>query len=140
MKGSDDAFYEAFKSKDTRFDGRFFVGISSTKIYCRPVCRAKQEKRKTVHSFLRQHRQKRQVLGHASCAARNLRLEILWQMHALCLRVRRQTFGRELRQRTEPSRNRRTARLYRQASAAGFYGRVSCFAGTISADLPATAR
>ena len=34
--------YAAFKAKDTRFDGRFFVGIKSTGIYCRPVCRAKQ--------------------------------------------------------------------------------------------------
>lgn len=51
MKGSDDAFYEAFKSKDTRFDGRFFVGISSTKIYCRPVCREKQEKRENCTFF-----------------------------------------------------------------------------------------
>lgn len=36
--------YAAFMAKDTRFDGRFFVGISSTGIYCRPVCRAKQPK------------------------------------------------------------------------------------------------
>lgn len=36
--------YNAFKAKDTRFDGRFFVGISSTGIYCRPVCRAKRPK------------------------------------------------------------------------------------------------
>ncbi|MDR3137197.1 MAG: helix-turn-helix domain-containing protein [Coriobacteriales bacterium] len=36
--------YAAFKSKDTRFDGRFFVGVSSTGIYCRPVCRAKMPK------------------------------------------------------------------------------------------------
>ncbi|MCL2160117.1 MAG: helix-turn-helix domain-containing protein [Oscillospiraceae bacterium] len=36
--------YAAFKARDARFDGRFFVGVSSTKIYCRPVCRAKQPK------------------------------------------------------------------------------------------------
>lgn len=36
--------YAAFKAKDARFDGRFFVGISSTGIYCRPVCRARQPK------------------------------------------------------------------------------------------------
>ena len=36
--------YAAYKAKDTRFDGRFFVGISSTGIYCRPVCRARQPK------------------------------------------------------------------------------------------------
>ena len=36
--------YEAYKAKDARFDGRFFIGISTTGIYCRPVCRAKQAK------------------------------------------------------------------------------------------------
>ena len=39
------AFYEAYKAKDTRFDGRFFIGVASTGIYCRPVCRAKQPKK-----------------------------------------------------------------------------------------------
>ncbi|MDL2219792.1 helix-turn-helix domain-containing protein [Ruminococcaceae bacterium OttesenSCG-928-O06] len=34
--------YAAFKAKDARFDGRFFVGISTTGIYCRPVCTARQ--------------------------------------------------------------------------------------------------
>ncbi len=33
--------YEAMKSRDTRFDGRFFVGVSTTGIYCRPVCTAR---------------------------------------------------------------------------------------------------
>ncbi len=39
------AWYAAFKAKDARFDGRFFVGVSSTGIYCRPVCPAKLPKR-----------------------------------------------------------------------------------------------
>lgn len=38
------AHYAIFKAKDPRFDGRFFVGVSSTGIYCRPVCRAKLPK------------------------------------------------------------------------------------------------
>lgn len=38
------AWYAAFKTKDARFDGRFFVGVSSTGIYCRPVCPAKLPK------------------------------------------------------------------------------------------------
>lgn len=38
------ALYAAFKAKDSRFDGHFFVGISSTMVYCRPVCRARQPK------------------------------------------------------------------------------------------------
>lgn len=35
------ACYAAFQSKDSRFDGHFFVGVTSTGIYCRPVCRAR---------------------------------------------------------------------------------------------------
>ena len=44
MLKNDSGLYAAFIAKDSRFDGRFFVGISSTGIYCRPVCRAKQPK------------------------------------------------------------------------------------------------
>ncbi|MDR3248601.1 MAG: helix-turn-helix domain-containing protein [Treponema sp.] len=35
------ACYAALRTHDTRFDGRFFVGVSSTGIYCRPICRVK---------------------------------------------------------------------------------------------------
>ena len=35
------AYYRALTARDERFDGVFFVGVTSTKIYCRPVCRAK---------------------------------------------------------------------------------------------------
>lgn len=38
------AWYAAFKAKDARFDGRFFVGVSSTGIYCRPICPARLPK------------------------------------------------------------------------------------------------
>lgn len=44
MTDNTSGLYAAFKAKDARFDGRFFVGISSTGIYCRPVCRARQPK------------------------------------------------------------------------------------------------
>jgi len=37
----DDQCYRALKTHDARFDGRFFVGVGSTKIYCRPVCTAR---------------------------------------------------------------------------------------------------
>lgn len=40
-----DSFYEAFKSKDKRLDGKYFMGVSSTGIYCRPVCNAKMPKK-----------------------------------------------------------------------------------------------
>ena len=36
-----DACYRALLAKDARFDGLFFVGVTTTGIYCRPVCRAR---------------------------------------------------------------------------------------------------
>ena len=30
--------YRAVLSRDRRFDGRFFTGVVTTGIYCRPVC------------------------------------------------------------------------------------------------------
>jgi AraC family transcriptional regulator of adaptative response / DNA-3-methyladenine glycosylase II len=38
-------------TRDPRFDGRFFVGVSSTRIYCRPVCTVKPPKRQTCRFF-----------------------------------------------------------------------------------------
>lgn len=33
--------YQALKARDSRFDGHFFVGVTSTGIYCRPICPAR---------------------------------------------------------------------------------------------------
>ena len=33
--------YNALASRDSRFDGLFFVAVTSTRIYCRPICPAK---------------------------------------------------------------------------------------------------
>src|SRR4030095_6798945 len=41
MELNADHCYEAIKARDTRFDGVFFVGVSTTRIYCRPVCRVR---------------------------------------------------------------------------------------------------
>jgi AraC family transcriptional regulator of adaptative response / DNA-3-methyladenine glycosylase II len=35
------SFYDAFKARDRRFDGLFYVGVTTTGIYCRPICLAK---------------------------------------------------------------------------------------------------
>ena len=45
-----DACYDALVAHDARFDGRVFVGVSSTGIYCRPVCRVRTPRRE-VCSF-----------------------------------------------------------------------------------------
>ena len=47
----DDACYEALRANDARFDGLFFVGVSSTGIYCRSVCPAKLPKRENCTFF-----------------------------------------------------------------------------------------
>jgi AraC family transcriptional regulator of adaptative response / DNA-3-methyladenine glycosylase II len=39
--GGDRGLYAAVKARDARFDGRFFVGVTSTGVYCRPVCRVR---------------------------------------------------------------------------------------------------
>ena len=36
-----DQCYRALVAHDARFDGRFFVGVGTTGIYCRPVCTAR---------------------------------------------------------------------------------------------------
>ncbi len=45
------ACYQAMKSHDARFDGRFFVAVNSTRIYCRPVCRVKIPKFENCRFF-----------------------------------------------------------------------------------------
>ena len=43
--------YLALKARDARFDGCFFTGVTSTGIYCRPVCSAKTPKRENCVFF-----------------------------------------------------------------------------------------
>lgn len=45
------AYYNAYAARDPRFDGLFFVGVTSTKIYCRPVCPAKTPVEKNCRFF-----------------------------------------------------------------------------------------
>ena len=35
------AAYQVLQTRDARFDGRLFVGVTSTGVYCRPVCRVR---------------------------------------------------------------------------------------------------
>ncbi|HJV65999.1 MAG TPA: AlkA N-terminal domain-containing protein [Geomonas sp.] len=46
-----EACYAAMQSHDARFDGRFFCGVASTGIYCRPVCRVKVPKKENCSFF-----------------------------------------------------------------------------------------
>ncbi len=51
MNPDPDICYEALLARDRRFDGWFFVGVSSTGIYCRSVCAVRSPKRRNCHFF-----------------------------------------------------------------------------------------
>lgn len=44
-------YYRAFQTHDARFDGRVFVGVTSTGIYCRPICPARTPKFENCRYF-----------------------------------------------------------------------------------------
>jgi AraC family transcriptional regulator of adaptative response / DNA-3-methyladenine glycosylase II len=46
-----DVCYRALQTHDARFDGRFFTGVTSTGIYCRPICPARTPMRKHCRFF-----------------------------------------------------------------------------------------
>jgi AraC family transcriptional regulator of adaptative response / DNA-3-methyladenine glycosylase II len=43
--------YLAIKARDARFDGRFFFGVTSTGVYCRPVCRVRTPRQENCRFF-----------------------------------------------------------------------------------------
>jgi AraC family transcriptional regulator of adaptative response / DNA-3-methyladenine glycosylase II len=43
--------YRALSTHDARFDGRFFVGVRTTRIYCRPVCTVRLPRRENCRFF-----------------------------------------------------------------------------------------
>src|SRR5699024_3484995 len=57
--------YAALKSRDVRFDGMFYVGVSSTGIYCRPVCRVRMPAQENCHFFF--HAASAEAAGYRPC-------------------------------------------------------------------------
>jgi AraC family transcriptional regulator of adaptative response / DNA-3-methyladenine glycosylase II len=45
------ACFRAVIARDRRFDGRFFVAVTSTHIYCRPICPARPPKRQNMRFY-----------------------------------------------------------------------------------------
>ena len=46
-----DIAWKALAAHDARFDGRFFVGVTSTRIYCRPVCRVRTPRKENCRFY-----------------------------------------------------------------------------------------
>jgi len=51
MAGENRTLYKALTARDSRFDGIFFVGVTSTRIYCRPICPVKTPKEANCRFF-----------------------------------------------------------------------------------------
>ncbi|HKA87563.1 MAG TPA: AlkA N-terminal domain-containing protein [Haliangiales bacterium] len=60
-----DVCYEALRARDARFDGVFFVGVTTTGIYCRPVCRVRMPGRDRCVFFARAAEAERD--GYRAC-------------------------------------------------------------------------
>jgi AraC family transcriptional regulator of adaptative response / DNA-3-methyladenine glycosylase II len=60
-----DTCYRAVVARDPRFDGRFFTGVSSTGIYCRPVCPARTPARANMRFFA--HAGAAEAAGFRAC-------------------------------------------------------------------------
>ena len=60
-----DNCYLALKARDARFDGRFFTGVTSTGIYCRPICSVKTPRRENCRFF--QHPATAENAGFRPC-------------------------------------------------------------------------
>ena len=62
---SGDQYYQAVLTRDARFDGRFFVAVKSTRIYCRPICRVKTPLQKNCTFY--SHAAAAEVAGYRPC-------------------------------------------------------------------------
>lgn len=60
-----DACYLAMKAHDARFDGSFFTAVTSTGIYCRPVCRVRLPRRENCVFF--RHAAQAEAEGFRPC-------------------------------------------------------------------------
>ncbi len=60
-----DTCYRAMVARDPRFDGRFFTAVTSTGIYCRPVCPARTPARANMRFF--SHAASAEAAGFRAC-------------------------------------------------------------------------
>jgi AraC family transcriptional regulator of adaptative response / DNA-3-methyladenine glycosylase II len=51
MELNHDSCYRALRTRDSRFDGRFYTGVRTTGIYCRPICPARTPKQTNVDFY-----------------------------------------------------------------------------------------
>ncbi|GAA3132131.1 DNA-3-methyladenine glycosylase [Streptosporangium carneum] len=60
-----DSCYRAVTARDARFDGRFYTAVTSTRIYCRPVCPARTPASRNVRFY--RHAASAEAAGFRPC-------------------------------------------------------------------------
>ncbi len=78
---SNDACYAALSSRDARFDGQFLVAVSSTRIYCRPVCRVRLPAQKNCRFF--ETAAQAEANGYRPCLRCRPELATRWCTHSI---------------------------------------------------------
>jgi len=51
MENSRETYYRALQTRDKRFDGKFFTGVLTTGIFCRPICPARTPKKQNCQFY-----------------------------------------------------------------------------------------
>jgi len=51
MENNRETYYRALRTRDKRFDGKFFTGVITTGIFCRPICPARTPKKQNCHFY-----------------------------------------------------------------------------------------
>jgi AraC family transcriptional regulator, regulatory protein of adaptative response / DNA-3-methyladenine glycosylase II len=64
-EASANVYYQAALSRDARFDGCFFTCVTTTRIYCRPVCRVKAPRRENCRFVA--HAAQAESAGYRPC-------------------------------------------------------------------------
>lgn len=60
-----DRMWNIFVERDSRYDGKIFLAVKTTKIYCRPRCPARSPKRENVRFYLT--RESAEAAGYRAC-------------------------------------------------------------------------
>jgi len=60
-----DSCYRAVSARDARFDGRFYTAVTSTRIYCRPICPARTPASRNVRFY--RHAASAEAAGFRPC-------------------------------------------------------------------------
>ncbi|GAA2210578.1 DNA-3-methyladenine glycosylase 2 family protein [Nonomuraea monospora] len=60
-----DSCYRAVSARDARFDGRFYTAVTTTRIYCRPICPARTPSARNVRFY--RHAASAEAAGFRPC-------------------------------------------------------------------------